>query len=300
MPSLRDQSFNREAWLKLGFVAAGGGLLAGLVYLSVQAHHHYVEVPHLLENRHSEPVGHPGRVTTSIAQLGGEAVGTLIDDIGSESEGAKRRKSLEILSGIEDPRVLPALAAALSDPDLGVRMAAIAGIARHGDPKGADALWKALDSAGDWLSQRIIVAIGLVGADADVDKCVERANATRGHERHLFAWCAGQGQRRQKERDQIGRTPPAPAPVDADDEVRIQAEIDLLINELDAGPVNRDSALRFAQRTAIEFGTWDYGHQISYQTIAIAGPLVVRGAARMDAVPVPVRKKKPAPTPTAP
>lgn len=295
MASLRDQSFNREAWLKLGFIAAGAGLLVGLVYLSVQAHHAYVEVPHLLENRHAEPVGHPGRVTTSIAQLGAEAVDTLIHDLDGDNEGAMRRKSLEILSGIQDPRVLPALASALADEDLGVRMAAIAGIARFGDEAGAAPLWTALENAGDWISQRMIIALGLVGGEADIDRLVARANETQGHERHLFAWAAGQAQRRKTERDQIGRVPPSPAPVDTDDELRIQAEVDALIVELDAGPVTRENALRFAQRTAVEFGTWDYGHQISYQTLAVAGPLVLRGTARMDAVPVPVRRKKAVP-----
>lgn len=292
MASLRDQSFNREAWLKLGFVATGGGLLAGLIYLSVRAHHHFVEVPHLLEARHDDPVGHPGLVTTSLAKLGAEAVDTLIGDLDGANEGTKRRKSIEILSGIRDPRVLPALEAALGDKDIGVRMAAVAGIARYGDEAGAASLWKALEGADDWFSQRVIIALGLVVGPTGIQTCLERANATTGHDRHLFAWAAGQAQRRVKDRDQIGRVPPAPMPKDADDEVRIQAEVDLILAEVDAGPVTAELALRLAQSTAVEFGTWNYGHQISYQTLAVSGPLALRGTARMDAVPVPVRRKK--------
>jgi hypothetical protein len=288
MASLRDQSFNREAWLKLGFILMAGGVAALLIFFSVQAHHNYIEIPRLLSARHDEQVGFPGRVTTSIMQLGPEAVPTLITDLAVGVDSALRRKSIEMISGISDPRVLPALIAVLYDEDVGVRMAAISGMVRLGDPGAAASLWKALETADDWFSQRVIVAIGLVGGPAEVEPCLSRANKTTGQRRHLFAWSAGQLQRRQTERDQIGRVPPAPVPEDYDHEGRIQGQVDAALAELDAADVTAERALAFAQLTAVEYGTWNQGHQISYQTIAVNGPRVLRGIGKIDGVPKPV------------
>jgi hypothetical protein len=284
MASLRDQSFNREAWLKLGGIGALAGLLAGLVYLSVLAHERFVSTPRLLEDRHRDPVGHPGMTTASIAKLGAAAVDTLIADLGAGVEAGKRRKSIEVLSAIDDPRVLPALRQALTDADLGVRVAAIAGMVRHGDRAAAADLWAALEGADDWLGERLIIALGLIGAEADGARCLARANAARGRERQLFAWAAGQIARRATDRDKIGRLPPAPRPETEDDERRIQAEVEELLAACAAGPVTPALALALARKTAVEFGTWDIAHQIGFQTLAISGPLALRGVARIDAV----------------
>ncbi len=283
MASLHDQSFNREAWVRLGLVAVAVLGVGGLIFGSVVAHRRLVEVPRLLEARHSEPVGNPGRVTTQIAQLGAEAVETLTDDVrDTKRPASERRKSLEVLSGIDDARVLPLLGEALQSEDVGLRLAAVAGVARHGKPAGAELLWALLPKVDEWQRQRVIIALGLVATGDHVAKLVASAAATSGDERVLFAWAAGQAQRRSTDLDQIGRLPPAPPPQDDDDERRIQAEVDAVLASLAAGEALAENGLKLARLTAIEFGTWDQAHQISYQTIAVRGPMALRGGARIE------------------
>ncbi len=283
MASLHDQSFNREAWVRMGLVAVAIVGVGGLIFGSVTAHRRMVEVPRLLEARHSEPVGNPGRVTTQIAQLGAEAVETLTDDVrDGKRPVAERRKSLEVVSGIDDPRVLPLLGEALQSDDVGLRLAAIAGVVRHGKPAGADLLWATLPKVDEWQRQRVIIALGLVAAGGDIAKLVTSATATSGDERVLFAWAAGQAQRRKTDLDQIGRLPPAPLPQDDDDERRIQAEVDAVLTSIAAGEAVAENGLKLARLTAIEFGTWDQAHQISYQTIAVRGPMSLRGGGKIE------------------
>ena len=292
MASLYDQSFNKEAWLKLGLVAVAAGVAALLVYGSVEAHRRFVSVPHLLAERHQEPVGTPGRITTQITGLGAEAVDTLALDVRDHGQIAgHRRKSVELLSGIEDPRVLPLLGEALGDPDLGVRLAAVAGIARSGKAEGAALLWKAIETAEDWPRHRMIVALGLVAAGADIDALLKRTEATRGQDRLLFAWAAGQAQRRKTDVDQVGRVPPAAPPEDDVQELKMQDDVDMLIAKINKGTDLAASCLELARATAVEFGTWNFAHQISYQTIAVYGPMALRGTAKMEAVPMPLQLK---------
>lgn len=290
MASLYDQSFNKEAWLKLGVVVIAVGVFALLVYGSVEAHRRFVSVPHLLAERHQEPVGTPGRITTQITQLGAEAVDTLALDVRDKGqEAGHRRKSVELLSGIDDPRVLPVLGEALADPDLGVRLAAVAGVARSGNAGGAALLWKAIEGAEEWPRHRMIVALGLVAAGDDIERLLKRATDSHGQERLLYAWAAGQAQRRKTDVDQVGRLPPAAPPEDDVQERVMQAKVDELIAKVQAGTDLANTSLELARATAVEFGTWNYAHQISFQTIAVYGPMALRGTARMEDVPVPLR-----------
>ena len=114
MPALSDRSFNPKAWGKLGLYAIGLIILAVLVWASSIFYEKMVENPRLLEKRFHDPVGRVGMTSTRIAHLGAEAVPTLVGDM-SRGSAAERSKSLELLSGIDDPRVVPTLAQALRD-----------------------------------------------------------------------------------------------------------------------------------------------------------------------------------------
>ncbi len=278
MPALSDRSFNPKAWGKLGLYAIGLVILAILVWASSIFFEKFVENPRLLEKRFHDPVGRVGMTSTRIAHLGKDAVPTLVGDMASNAP-AERSKSLELLSGIDDPRVVPTLNGALKDRDIGVRLTALAGLGRTGKPEAAAALWPLTQSDDDLLRLRAIVALGLCGGDADVAKLVAAALATNGQERALFAWSAGRVQRRLQslklnaDKPEIaGYVPPAPE-YTSDEQIHArQVDVDVLTADIDAGKDIARNGVKLNELTDVGFATWNQGHQIAIQVLAVRGP----------------------------
>ena len=278
MPALSDRSFNPKAWGKLGLYAIGLGIVAVLVWASSVFFEKFVENPRLLDKRFHDPVGQVGMTSTRIAHLGAAAVPTLVADMGSGAP-AERSKSLELLSGIDDPRVVPTLAGALKDGDIGVRLTALAGLGRTGKLEAAQALWPLTQSADDLLRLRAIVALGLCGGEADVAKLVAAALATAGQERALLAWSAGRVQRRLQSLKANADKPEiagyvAPAPeYTSDEQIHArQVDIDMLLADIDAGKDIAKNGVKLNELTDVGFATWNQGHQIAIQVLAVAGP----------------------------
>ena len=278
MPALSDRSFNPKAWGKLGLYAIGLALVATLVWASSIFFEKFVENPRLLEKRFHDPVGRVGMTSTRIAHLGADAVPTLIGDM-DRGSAAERSKSLELLSGIDDPRVVPTLATALKDGDIGVRLTALAGLGRTGRPAAAAAWWPLTQTDDDLLRLRAIIALGLCGGEADVAKLVAAATAATGQERALFAWSAGRVQRRLASLKQNADKPEiagyvAPAPAYTNDEQihARQVDVDVLLADIDAGKDLAINGVKLNELTDVGFATWDQGHQIAIQVLAVRGP----------------------------
>jgi len=266
-------------------MAGVGALIGGLgvlVWLSVQAHHHFIAKPRLLDMRHVDPVGRTGIATTQVTGLGGEAVPTLMDDLKSNNSARTRSKSLELLSGIDDPRVVPALAAALGDPNLGIRLAALSGLARTGNPLAVPHLWPLLEHGEDMFRHRAIVALGLV-VDADgASKLLAEIGKSTGHDQLLMAWSAGFALRRLELTERFAMVSPGP-PYDSPSEAaELQSKVDEVHAAIRAGTELEANARKLSELTTVSFTTWDYAHQIGFQTLAVRGPQGVRGLARMD------------------
>ncbi|MCO4760430.1 MAG: HEAT repeat domain-containing protein [Myxococcales bacterium] len=293
MPALRDRTFNKEAWIRLALVALGLAGVGVVIYISVGVHTRLVEVPHLLSQRHTDPLGHPGRATTQIASLGGKAVDTLMLDLKPGQPAQKRAKSIEILSAIDDPRVVPALLDAMSDDDLGIRLAALAGLARVKGDDLTKHVWPLTAKGEAFFRHRAIVVLGLISDVGDVDKLLKAANETKGLDRLLLAWAAGYAQRRAKLVDPSSDRVRPIKFEDAAHERRVQTEVNELRATFKTTDVSRETALRLAELVTVNFGTWNLNHQISYQTIMVAGPLAVRGLARIER-PKPPKPAKPA------
>lgn len=278
MPALSDRSFNPKAWGKLGLYAIGLGILALLVWISARAHELYVETPQLLAKRFHDPVGQVGMTSTRIAALGEKAVPTLLEDV-QKANPAQRSKSLELLSSIDDPRVIPSLAGALQDGDAGVRLTAIAGLGRTGKAAAAQALWPLVQSDDDLVRLRAIVALGLCGAEADIDKLLAAAMKVKGQERALLVWSAGRVQRRLESLKRTSDTPgvagyvsAAPQP-DTDEGVhKLQVDVDLILAEIDAGKDLKHNGVKLNELTDVGFATWNQAHQIAIQVLAVRGP----------------------------
>jgi hypothetical protein len=278
MPALSDRSFNPKAWGKLGLYAIGLGIVAVLVWSSSIFFEKFVENPRLLAKRFNDPVGRVGMTSTRIAHLGAAAVPTLIGDMASGS-AAERSKSLELLSGIDDPRVVPTLAGALKDQDAGVRLTALAGLGRTGRAEAAATLWPLTQSDDDMLRLRAIIALGLCGNEADQAKLIKAAEATQGQERALFAWAAGRVVRRVQslklnaDKPEIaGYVPPAPE-YTSDEQIHArQVDIDVLLADIEQGKDLLTNGVKLNELTDVGFATWNQGHQIAIQVLAVRGP----------------------------
>ncbi len=291
MPALNDRTFNKGAWARLGVVALGLLVLGGVIYVTVLIHEEYVVLPRMLSHRHKDPLGHPGQATTQIARLGGKAVGTLLADLSGDKPAATRSKSLEILSAIDDPRVVPALVKALGDDNLGIRISALAGIARTKRPELMEKVWPLARSENAYLRHRALVTLGLLCDLKSVDALVAEANKSSGKDQLLLAWGAGYAQRRAKLKDE---TSERVRPLELKDDAHAMAvhdEVQTLRAAFRDKGVDKAQAERLAELVTIDFGTWNLGHQISYQTVAVDGPMAVRGLARIDRVSVPAKRK---------
>ena len=282
MPSLRDTTHNALNWRRLG----GAGLILGglglLVWLSVLAHQVFISTPRLLEMRHDDPVGHTGLATTQVTGLGSDAVPTLLDDIKTNKSQRTRSKSLELLSGIDDPRVVPTLAAALVDPNMGIRLAGLAGLARTGDPKAAAHLWPMMKEPEDMLRHRAIVALGLVADEADARRLLQETAKSGGYDKLLLAWAAGFALRRLELTERFAIVKPSP-PYDTPEEVaQLQSAVTEVHAAIRAGEELEANARKLSELTTVSFSTWNYAHQIGFQTVAVRGPRAVRGLARIE------------------
>ena len=283
MPALSDRTFNPGAWAKLGVVSLGLGALAGLVWLSMWAHERYVEVPHLLAQRFDDPPGHVGDSTTRISHLGALALPTLLADLDG-SDPAHRSKALELLSTIKDERVVPALGRALKDKDVGVQLAAISGLARTGLASAAQQLWTALERTDDLTRLRATIALGLCGTHADAQRLLTELKKADGTDRAAMAWAAGRIERRIAHGDVHGYLRAAPVATSPEEARRIQDEIDAVRVALDAGKDVAAQASMLSELTDLDYATWDYGHQMAAQLLALGGPLALHAAGGADAL----------------
>lgn len=276
MPALSDRSFNPGAWRKLFLVAVGLAGVAGLVWLSSWVHQTYVEAPRLLAKRFEDPLGRVGTTSVLVSELGPAAVPTLLQDLRSKSP-AERSKAAELLSTIDDPAVAPALGKALQDGDVGVRLAALGGLARTGKTESAQHIWPMAESPEDLLRLRALVALGVVGSQADADRLLDKEfPRVQGQERYVVAWAGGRILQRLERNDPKGYVPAAPTPVSDADAERIQAEVNAVLAALDAGKDVRANAKRLDVLTDIGFGTWDVPHQVAAQVLAVNGPIALR------------------------
>jgi hypothetical protein len=284
VPALADRSFNPKAWARLGLVALGLAAVALVVWATTFWHEDAVEVPRLLEKRFEDPPGRVGNTTTRISKLGAKAVPTLVGDLKSTTV-SERAKALELLSTIDDPRVVPALASALQDADTGVRLTAMAGLARTGKREAAKALWTLVENPSDLIRLRALVALGLTGGPDDAAKLLADLAKVTGHERYVQAWAAGRIHRRAVA--QNGYLPAAPDGMDDAAEQRIQGEVDTVLQALDKLEDPLGNAKKLSQLTDVAFATWDQGHQLAVQTLAVLGPLAVRRSTGESAVAAP-------------
>lgn len=285
MPSLRDRSFDKHAWQRLAIVVLVLACIGGGIYLSTVVHRDWVTRPKLMKDRHKEATGTPGMVTTQITQLGSAAVPVLLGDIDKTHTISERTKSLEMLSAIDDPRVLPALIAALSDSNLAVRMAAMAGLARSANPGGFEPLWKLNNDDSDLVRQRAYVALGLVAAPEHVDRLIAAGDNLSGADKLLLYWAAGQAQRREaaSKKGELARPVSAPLPKDEAEADRLAADITEIKRKVAVGEGDkRDVAKELARLTSVSYTTWNFAHQIALQTIAVHGPNSIRTLGRID------------------
>ncbi|MSP90588.1 MAG: HEAT repeat domain-containing protein [Myxococcales bacterium] len=291
MPALSDRSFNPGAWARLGLVAVGLGVVALAVWATTFWHEDAIEVPRLLDKRFDEAPGRPGSTTTRISKLGAKAVPTLIQDLGSGIV-TERQKALELLSTIDDPRVVPALAHGLVDRDLGVRLIALAGLGRTGKAEAAAVLWGLTEAPSELVRYRALVGIGLTGQQPDADRLLRDLPGVIGHERYVQAWAAGRILRRLANPDRQGYLPGAPVPADEAAAAQLQADVDLVHAALDKLESPRQNAILLSERTDVAFATWDQGHQIALQVVAVNGPHAVRrGSAESVVAPPPPSKR---------
>jgi hypothetical protein len=288
MASLSDKSFNVQAYGRM--IAVAVALLAvlagiGWVILWYQGN---VESERLLRARFDDPTGQAGLSTNRVSALGERAVPVLMEDLRA-ADPERRYKAMELLGSIEDPRVVPALGGLVADQDISVRLNGVAALARTARPEAVDKLWPLTKSPEDLERMRAIVALGLVAGKEQFDKLEAAVVAAQGVEKSLYAWSLGHAQRRQ---DSVaagskGYITAAPPPVDDADEQRIQTRIDELNAQLAAGKDIRAAAKELATLTTVDMNTWDLGHQISLQVLAVRGPRQWRGARTADPPPEP-------------
>jgi HEAT repeat protein len=262
-------------------------LLLGLVGAVIYWYQRQVEGERVLKTRFDDPQGHAGLSSSRVAALGDRAVPTLVEDLKS-AEGDRRYKAMELLGAIDDPRVIPALAPLLTDKNVSVRLAGIAALARTGKHEAVERLWPLLQGAADVERQRVLVALGLVCSDADFDKLEAAAKAAQGFDRTLLAWSLGHAQRRAVsfKLGNKGYVPPAPEPIDLADSERIQTQMSETLAQIDAGKDLRAAGLKLAELTDVNTSTWDIGHQIALQVLAVSGPGQFRRAHAAEQAPV--------------
>lgn len=273
MPSLSDRSSNAMAYGRMVAVAVALLLLLALIGGIVWWYQRQVEGERVLKTRFDDPQGQAGLSTSRVAALGDRAVPTLLDDL-KAPEGERRYKAMELLGSIDDPRVVPALGPLLADKDVSVRLAGVAALARTGKHEAAEKLWPLLQGSEDLERQRVIVALGLVCTADDFDKLEAAAKAAHGFDRTLLAWALGHAQRRDAslKAGRKGYVPPAPEPIDEADAARIQTQTAETLAQIDAGTDLRAAGLKLAELTDVNTATWDIGHQIALQVLAVSGP----------------------------
>jgi hypothetical protein len=282
MPSLRDTTFSAIAWKRLAVVAGGLATLGLIVWLSVDFHRNKVELPRLMKMRHIDPLGHAGLVTAQITGLGELAVPTLLEDLSPERPASARSKSIELLSGIDDPRVIPTLGGLLRDKSPGVRIAALSGLARTARPEAAEVLWPQLDEPSGFFRYRAIVVLGLVVDEKGVERLYAEARKVKSVDRYLLCWAAGYASARHELTEKFASVKVASA-YDRGSEARaLQTQIDEIhgaLDRLEDLPVN---CRRLSALTNVGFQTWDFAHQIGYQVLAAQGPISLRGLGAID------------------
>lgn len=279
MASLNDQSFSAVAYLRMAGVAAG--LLAVLAAMAgaVYWYQREVEGERTLRARFDDPRGVAGLNTAKVAALGDRAVATLIEDMrGADVD--KRYKAVEMLGAINDPRVVPALAELTASPDLTNQLNGVAGLARTGRPEAAEKLWPLTQSKDETLRLRSIIALGLCGGEADLARLEVAIPQAGSPERYLMGWALGHIQRRldSVKAGHKGYVAAAPEITDEAQATRVQLEVDAALAQIDRGTALREAGKKLSAHTDVGFATWDYGHQIALQVLAIGGPRQFRPA----------------------
>ncbi len=291
MPALSDQTFGPKAYARMAVVAlALLTLLVTLVFIYF-AFQKSVEDPRMLRGRFDDPPGQTGLSTARVAAMGERAVPTLIDDLGSHSS-ERRTKAMELLGAIDDPRVIPALAAQMARGDLSAQLAAMAALARTGKPEAAAHIWPLADSKNEVVRYRAWVAIGLCGGEADQKRLVELGKTLGDTDLYVVAWAVGHTQRRLEsiQAGHKGYVRPAPDPSDEVEIARVQASVDEVLSQIAKGADLAVAGKQLAELTDCDFQRGDVGHQIALQLIAIGGPRQFRGGAAPELPLAPARK----------
>lgn len=273
MASLNDQSFSTVAYLRMAGVAAALLAVLGLIAGAVYWYQREVEGERTLRARFDDPRGVAGLNTAKVAALGDRAVATLIDDMrGGDAE--RRYKAIEMLGAIDDPRVVPALAELTASADVTNQLNGVAALARTGRPEAAEKLWPLVEHKDETLRLRSVVALGLCGGEADLARLEVAIVKSGAPERYLMGWALGHIQRRldSVKAGHKGYVSPAAELVDDAQVARVQGEIDAALAQIDRGSELRAAGKKLAELTDVNFATWDYGHQIALQVLAIGGP----------------------------
>lgn len=279
MPSLSDKSFNATAYGRMVAIAAALLLILAGMGAIIWWYQREIESERALRTRFDDAQGQGGLSTARVAALGDRAVPVLVQDLRAE-DGQRRYKAMEMLGSIDDPRVIPALSPLLVDKEVSVRLNGVAALARTGKHEAVERLWPLLQGSDDLERQRVIVALGLVADKSDFDKLQAAALATQGQDRVLLAWALGHAQRRQDAFDtgKKGYVPPAPEALDDADSERIQTQIAETLAQIDKGEDIRAAGRKLAELTDVNTATWDIGHQIALQVMAVSGPRQFRRA----------------------
>lgn len=278
MPPLSDRSFSPKAYARMALVAVGFLTLLGLVVAAHYLYQDQVEDPRMLRKRFDDPPGQSGLSSARVSAMGARAVPTLLADVaGTDSD--KRGKALELLGTIDDPRVIPALAELLNDADVSKKLAGLGALAHTGKPEAAQKIWPLTESADEILRFRALVGIGLCGAEPDLAKLAERLATAGDSERYVLAWAHGHLQRRLASiaAGHKGYVSPAKAPEDDAEVNRLQEEVDAALRAIDSRTDVPAATKKLAELTDVNFATWNFGHQIALQLLALGGPRQFRG-----------------------
>ena len=273
-------------------VAAGLTVVAGGIYASSLLYRNAIAEPRTLAQRHDDLPGTVSTKTLRVVELGDRAVETLAEDVRSGTPD-QRRKAFEMLGAIGTPAVLPVLKTALADPELGIQLSALAALGRAGLVDAAPLVWPWTERTDEIQRLRAVVVLGLVAPASDVPRLLAEAAKYPQAEGWVWYWAAGQAQRRAAAPKAEGRRflPAAPIPKTLDDAAKLQGEVDAVHAALATGQDVAKNALKLAELTACNFDTWDVGHQIARQVIAVAGPNAVRTMG-VEAVPPPAPSLK--------
>ncbi|MSQ84504.1 MAG: HEAT repeat domain-containing protein [Myxococcales bacterium] len=285
MPALSDQSFSPKAYAHMAVVGLALLALLGLVVFVYFAYQKSVEDPRLLRSRFDDPPGQMGMSTVRVSAMGDRAVPTLLEDLRSHS-AERRTKAMELLGSIEDPRVIPALARLVANPDISVQLTAMAALARTAKAEAAVPIWLLASSRNEIVRYRAWVAIGLCGGVADQHRMLALAQEIGDTDRYVLAWAIGHMQRR-FDSLATGNKGYVSAAADSGEDAevaRVQAEVDATLQQIDQGIDLPQASKKLAELTDGEFARGDFGHQIALQVLAIAGPRQWRGLRAPEAV----------------